>query len=136
MLRRDVEQFIADHGLSSSVTLAGLKPKSEIVNWLRAADVFVLSSAYEGMPMAALEALGCGLPVASTDVGEIRRVVTPGVNGAIVPHGDATALAGAIEQCIDRRSALAGRPCTDAVAEYSPAKIVGHIYSAYRKLLP
>jgi glycosyltransferase involved in cell wall biosynthesis len=82
-LRGEVEAGIATRGIAKRVTLLGALGAARIAGWLRAADLFVLSSAYEGMPIAVLEALACGFPVASTDVGEIRRVVRDGITGRI-----------------------------------------------------
>ncbi|MGH2579015.1 MAG: glycosyltransferase family 4 protein, partial [Actinomycetota bacterium] len=83
VLRGELQAFVRSHGLDRRVALSGPRPQPGVADWLRAADLFVLSSAYEGMPMSVLEALGSGLPVATTDVGEVRRVVRPGVNGEI-----------------------------------------------------
>jgi glycosyltransferase involved in cell wall biosynthesis len=135
VLRGDVERLISAEGLSGAVALIGLQRKSAIADWLRAADLFVLSSAYEGMPMAVLEALGCGLPVLSTDVGEVKRVVKSGVNGEIVASRDARELASAMDRCLSRREAYAGSPCTTAVAAYTADKVVARIYDYYRGFL-
>jgi glycosyltransferase involved in cell wall biosynthesis len=66
------------------VLFAGLRTPAQVADLLRLSDCFALTSAYEGMPMCVLEALGCGIPVVSTRVGEIARVVRPGVTGELV----------------------------------------------------
>lgn len=134
-LRSALQRAIRRKRLTEVVALLGLRPKPEIADCLRAADLFLLSSAYEGMPMAVLESLGSGLPVVSTDVGEIRRLVKPGANGEIALRRDAAALAEAVERCLDRRHEYAGAACCDAVAEFSPSRVVGKIYRAYRLFL-
>src|SRR6185295_17407652 len=70
-------------GIEQRVTFAGLRNSEEVSDLLQIADAFLLTSAYEGMPMAALEALGCGVPVVTTAVGEVSRVVRDGVSGRI-----------------------------------------------------
>ena len=69
----------AKENLAGNAALASYS-SSDIAKALRAADLFVMSSAYEGMPIAVLEALATGVPVVSTDVGELRLVVRDGVN--------------------------------------------------------
>jgi glycosyltransferase involved in cell wall biosynthesis len=55
-------------------------------------DVFVLSSVREGMPLVVIEAMACGIPVVSTDVGGIRNIVQEGNTGFLVPSGDVPAM--------------------------------------------
>jgi glycosyltransferase involved in cell wall biosynthesis len=83
--------------LADSVTFAGSVPHSQTPAFYRAADVFALSSDFDNSPNAVLEAMACGLPVVATDVGGVREFVAEPAGGAIVPPGDAQALAQALE---------------------------------------
>lgn len=134
VLRRQVEQRAARYGLESNVCFGGVKPPREIATCLQASDLFVLSSAYEGMPIVVLEALGSGLPVAATDVGEVSRVVQPGRNGELVAAQEPDSLAEAIRTCRENIQRYRGRPCTDAVQPYTPQHVLMPIYDNYRRL--
>ncbi len=70
-----LRRSIAGLGLTDRVLMAGPRPPEEVEGWLRAADLFVLASAREGCPNAVWEAMACGLPVVSTRVGEVDRMV-------------------------------------------------------------
>lgn len=78
-------------GLKRRVRFAGFD--ANVVRWMRAADGFVLSSRYEGLPMVLLEAGACAVPVVATDVPGTREVVADGETGWLAPAGDAQALA-------------------------------------------
>jgi glycosyltransferase involved in cell wall biosynthesis len=83
-------------GMESCVKLIGAKPPDELIDWLRAADMFVLPTRREGCCNAVLEALSTGLPVITTPAGDNIHFVTNGSNGFIVPHESPTALFEAI----------------------------------------
>ena len=101
-LRRETEILVNELDLPGKVCLAG--SCTDIPACLRAMDVFALSSKREGMPMAVLEAMACGLPVISTDVGNIASLNRSGPHVHLVPAEDVPALAGAMERMmIDRR---------------------------------
>ncbi len=70
-------------------------------------DGLVLPSRLEGFPVTVAEAMLAGLPVIATDVGSVREAVQPGVTGWIVPPNDPDALAQAIDELVDDRSAAA-----------------------------
>ncbi|HEX7062219.1 MAG TPA: glycosyltransferase [Woeseiaceae bacterium] len=134
VLRPELEERIRSAGLQSHVKLIGVQPPPAIAEHLQASDLFVLSSAYEGMPIVVLEALATGLPVAATDVGEVSRAVHPGVNGELVSRHDPASLAAAIRTCRDAIGRLRGKPCADAVQPFTPQEVLKPIYANYRRL--
>jgi glycosyltransferase involved in cell wall biosynthesis len=81
-------------GLERRVFFPGYQ--QDVADWLGAADLFVLSSAGEGLPVALLEAMGLGLPLVATSVGGVPDVLAGSRAGVLVPPGDRAALAGAI----------------------------------------
>lgn len=133
-LRGEVQAGIRARGLQGRVSLLGAVGAVAISGWLRAADLFVLSSAYEGMPIAVLEALACGLPVVSTDVGEIRRVVHDGLTGMLATARDAAALAAAISSTLAATDgpARAAR-CVAAIQPYRPEIVLATLYDNHRR---
>ncbi|WP_243318762.1 glycosyltransferase [Geothrix paludis] len=86
-LRADAER----RGVGQAVRFLG--KRTDVARLMKAADAFVLSSAWEGLPNAVMEALASGLPVVATDVGGVRELVAPGRSGWIVPPRDPAALA-------------------------------------------
>lgn len=99
VLRRELEATVAAKGLSGRVTLPGFRPEPGA--YFRAADVFVLSSRYEGFGNVIVEALEQGVPVVSTDCpAGPREILEDGKYGRLVAVGDARALARAIEAAL------------------------------------
>lgn len=134
VLRDALEQRVARSGAARAVRFLGLRAPDEIRAVLAAADAFALSSAYEGMPMALLEALACGLPVITTAVGEVARVVKPGINGEIASAQSSDAYCGAIKEVLRNLDALGGEPAIAAIRDYVPAKVLEPVYENYRRL--
>jgi glycosyltransferase involved in cell wall biosynthesis len=85
---------IAETGVGDGLSLLGYR--SDVADLMRAADGFLLSSAWEGLPMVLLEAASSELPIVATRVGGNEDAVTDGVNGLLVPAGDPAALARAM----------------------------------------
>lgn len=98
-LEQELRARTDELGLAGVVTLTG--SRGDAVDLAAAADVFVLPSDREAMPVALLEAMAVGTPVVSTDVRGIRDVVRDGDSGLLVPPRDAAALAAAIERVLD-----------------------------------
>jgi len=90
-LRADVERHVAERGLTDVVRLVGLQ--EEVRPYLSALDVYMMSSDFEGLPVALLEAMAMELPVVVTGVGGIPEVVRDGESGALVEKGRPEALA-------------------------------------------
>lgn len=90
--RSYLEQQVARLNLSDHVRFLGPLPSDELKYPLSAADVFVLATANEGWANVFLEAMACGLPVVTTDVGGNKEVVPDEYLGYVIPFGDANAL--------------------------------------------
>ncbi len=86
-LRQHAERL----GVESSVLLTG--PRTDIPQVVKAMDVFAMSSTFEGLPIALLEAMALGKPAVCTSVGGIPRVIRDGQEGFLVPSGRADLLA-------------------------------------------
>lgn len=87
---------VAELGLGERVRMLGKRPPDELSALYSAADLFVLSTRNEGWANVFLEAMACGLPVVTTDVGGNREVVANDDLGLVVPFGDRAALRDAI----------------------------------------
>jgi glycosyltransferase involved in cell wall biosynthesis len=88
----------ARHDLSQRVTFVGYVPQDALGPYYRTADLFVLSSDFDNSPNVVLEAMACGLPVISTNVGGAAEYIVPRDGGALVAARDEQALAAAIEE--------------------------------------
>jgi glycosyltransferase involved in cell wall biosynthesis len=124
------------HGLEDRLHLLGLR--SDVAAILAAADVFVLPSLSEGLPLALLEAMFAGRPIVASDVGEIAATLDRGRAGVLVPPGDSAALAAALDRILtdpDRARALGAAARDRAAARYDVAQMVRHYRSMYDQLL-
>lgn len=91
-LRSELEALVDDLGLRDSVSMPGFVRNTG--PYYRRADLFVLSSAWEGLPTVLIEALEAGTPIVSTDCRSgPREILCDGKYGRLVPVGDAEALA-------------------------------------------
>ena len=98
-LRNRLEARAASGSLAGHVTFVGAR--TDVAEYLRAADLLVLPSRAEGMSNALLEAMACGIPVVASDLPANREVVgRDGRTGWLVAPGDPAALAGAIERLV------------------------------------
>lgn len=93
-LRQELEQCAYSAGVSNAVTLTGFR--TDIPRLLAAMDIYVQSSANEGLSLSILEAMAAGKPVVITDVGGARELVEHGKTGILIPPGSASAIATAL----------------------------------------
>ncbi len=110
--REDLETLAVSRGVADRVHFLGTRGDTERI--LAALDLFTLSSLNEASPVSILEALACGVPVVSTDVGSVRESILEGETGQLVPSGDSEAMRGAVESLLKspekrRRMGVAGR---------------------------
>lgn len=106
------------------------RPHPEVAEHLRAADALLVTSTREGGPLVVKEALACGRPVVSTDVGDVRAVLA-GVPGCAVAAGDPAALAIALRRALDHGpiDAEGQRAAAPYAADIIAARVVA-VYAA------
>jgi glycosyltransferase involved in cell wall biosynthesis len=124
-------------GLERRIRFLGFEPN--VRRWMQAADGFVLSSIWEGLPMALLEAGACGVPAVATDVPGTREVVVDGVTGLLAPPGDADALRGTMDRLMETppkdRRVMGERARQRVIAHYSLKEVLDRWEELYRDLL-
>jgi len=134
VLRGKTLKKIEQLGVAERCILAGLLPAREIADIHRGADLFLLASAYEGMPIALLEAMACGLPVVATAVGEVPKIIRPDVNGELVIERSPAAFAEKMTKVLSRLSRYAGEASLKTSTNYMPRRVLEPIYLNYRRL--
>ena len=134
VLRKQVETSIKDNDLEGDVFLLGAVSQDRVAEYLRLSDLLLLSSAYEGMPRCVVEALGCGVPVVTTNAGEVTRLIKQGENGYIVEEKDPDRFSDYIISTLDNIASFRGRPCLDAVEAFRADKVLETLYETYREL--
>ncbi|WP_169808666.1 glycosyltransferase [Microtetraspora niveoalba] len=98
----DVSREVGERGLGGHVRVLGPVPDARRL--VAAADLLVLSSHYEGLPVVVMEALAAGVPVVSTEVGGLPDLITSGRNGILTEPGSPGALARALLRAMEPRT--------------------------------
>lgn len=134
-LEAEIRELHASLGLGDRVLLLG--HREDAVRVLAACDLFTLASDNEGLPVALMEALALGLPVAATSVGGVPGAVTDGVEGRLVAASDPVALARAIEQLTRDPAARAAMARAAKVAgeRFDIRTAVARIEAVYRDVV-
>lgn len=124
-LKEELIDYVKKRGLTSRVCFKGAV--QDIRRRIENASLFVLSSDYEGIPNALIEAMALGLPVISTDCrpGGARTLITHGVDGFITPIKDSYELSKAIEFMLSnpKKAETMGRYATEIAERLSPQNI-------------
>jgi glycosyltransferase involved in cell wall biosynthesis len=134
--RAAIDAEVARLDAHQQVVFLGLR--KDIPRLLRGADVFLLTSTSEGIPLTLIEAMATGLPVVSTAVGGTGEVVTEGVTGYLCPSRDDAALSQAVLRLasdgeLRRRMGEAGRE--QAVALFSEERMAQRYHELYSEML-
>ncbi|MBX2861558.1 MAG: glycosyltransferase family 4 protein [Vampirovibrio sp.] len=133
--------------INHMIQAKGLTSKIEVHGWIRgeqkqgvinAADIMLLPSYNEGLPLTVLEALANGMPVLSTPVGGIPEAVENGVNGYLVPPGDTTALAQQISTLtteVQQRQTMGQKSLRRAQEKFDHRLIFNQLEALYQNLI-
>ncbi len=135
-MRDELSRMVRELGLEKAVNLMGRRV--DIERLLCGADAFVMSSKREGLPMALLEAMASGLPIAATRAGGIPEVVRDGQDGLLVDCEDPVQLAGAIQRLChdgDLRTRLGKAARKSAESTFSFVNIARQYENIYHGLL-
>ncbi|HTJ86325.1 MAG TPA: glycosyltransferase [Terriglobales bacterium] len=135
-LREQLKAYVKAQKLGDRVHLLG--KQNNVPNILAASDVFVLSSNWEGNPLAVMEAMAAGLPVIATQVGGVPELVQSGDQGFLVPAGDCIRFTGAMKALIDSaetRHAMGRAAQTRAMREFKVERMVEGYANLYREMV-
>jgi glycosyltransferase involved in cell wall biosynthesis len=122
--RRALDDEARSLGLGEQVEFLG--HRDDIPELLRTADVFVLPSLYEGLPVSVLEAMAAGTPVVATAIAGTEEAVVHGESGLLVPPGDPAAIAAAIQDVVSD-AALARKLVTGGKARVRAMFSADHV---------
>jgi glycosyltransferase involved in cell wall biosynthesis len=137
LLEEKLKTFIADNGLSCFVQFEGWvsgDKKVELLNW---ADVFILPSFNDGLPVAVLEAMSYGCAIISTPVGGILEVLHDHENGIVVQPGNHVEINNAITYMVNHRDKVEtfGAKSKEIIAPFFPSSVLMHLKDIYNSLL-
>ncbi len=125
--KKELDNLVADYNLQNRVFFPG--NIQNIAEEMEKNSIFVLSSNYEGMPNALMEAMALGLPCISTDcpVGGPRFLINNDVNGILVPVGDAKSLANAMKELLENpgKATLLGNNAFEIARQLTADKVYG-----------
>lgn len=127
-LRDEISSEISRLGLGKQATMLGPLPPEKLAELQRVCNVFVLTSAYEGLPLVVLEALACGTPVVTTRCGETPNLLS--ANSGVVCQGSTpVAVADALRKVLQNPDNYPIEACVKTAEPYSAQTVVGGIYS-------
>jgi glycosyltransferase involved in cell wall biosynthesis len=136
-LQSETEALVRAAGLERVIRFIGVR--HDVPELMSAADGYVMSSAWEGMPIVLLEAASAGLPIVATAVGGNQEVVRADESGYLVPPRDSAALAAAMLRLMELpesvRRALGERGQEYVRSEYSLDRVVDRWEALYREVL-
>jgi glycosyltransferase involved in cell wall biosynthesis len=131
-----LSRLIDDLDLASHVRLLGFR--ADVGDLLRAADLVVLPSLWEGLSVSLLEAMAAGRPIVTTTIGSNREVTRDGAVASLVPPKDPAALASAITALAghpDRRAALGRAAWAEQQSRYTMEQMLAGYMEQYDLLL-
>jgi glycosyltransferase involved in cell wall biosynthesis len=136
--RKELAARHAELRLADCVEFAGAQNHDQVLDWWQRADIAVLTSDNEGMPVSLMEAAACGVPAVATAVGGIPELVETSVTGLLAPPGNPAAFADALETLLkdsSRRAAMGVAARQRAVERFSLTRQVDALLALWSEVL-
>ena len=130
----DLRRAAAERGIADRVRWLGFRP--DVADYIAAGDVFCLSSIWEGVPLAAQEAILLGVPIVATAVGGMPELVEDAVTGRLVPPRDPAALGAALRQVLSSealRKTFADGARARLQERFSTERMLARLAAEYRE---
>ncbi|MBZ0257409.1 glycosyltransferase [bacterium] len=123
-LLNDLKRKAFEMKISDSVFFLGAQSQPIVADWMRAADVFLMTSSFEGFPIALLEAHACGLPAVTSDAGDVSEILRHGKSGEVIYKQDADDYAAALLRVLTMEREQTVAQCVAAVEAYKPPAVI------------
>jgi glycosyltransferase involved in cell wall biosynthesis len=131
-LSSQLDAEVTQLGLSDRVSMLGSVDQAKLANLHRLCSIFVLSSAYEGLPLVVLEALACGTPVVTTRCGETPNLLADD-SGVVCEERTPTAIAAAMRRVLFNPDDYPAEACVQTAKPYGARHVIGDVYSEMLK---
>ncbi len=116
-------------GLTHRITLLGAVSQAYLLTLYQVSKLFILTSVYEGLPFAALEALACGIPVVTTKAGDLPNLITS-QNGIVCHDRSPDTIAKAVTKILEYPLAFPVSKCKETSRPYSAEIVIGKVYES------
>ena len=137
-LRADVERCVERLKLCRHVQLSGALAQNEVIDAMSQADIFLLPSLAEALPVSLMEAHAIGMPVVATQVGSVDQIVQDGISGFLAPPGDSEALCQRLDDLLARTDdwpAMASAGCRHIAAHFDIERLNDRLVDLYSQVL-
>jgi len=133
--RRDLERLVQKKGLTGRVSFPGYRSQAELREYFARADLFVMTSFAEGIPVVLMEAMAKGVPVVAPRITGIPELVEHGISGLLTTPGDVDDLVSGMERLLadaDLRAALAAEARKTVAAKFSLTTETGRLSKIFQ----
>jgi glycosyltransferase involved in cell wall biosynthesis len=133
-LKGEILRHLKEQGMEEFISFPGLQ--TDVLPWLSAMDIFMMTSEFEGLPVALLEAMSTGCAVVCTDAGGIKEVIRPGQDGFMLPVEEWKEPVKPLSQLVENRAMIReyGEKARQRVIEsFSLRAMVGQIEEVYHQ---
>jgi glycosyltransferase involved in cell wall biosynthesis len=134
-LQSDIEKAVNQYNLKDRVHFTGVVGALQLAEIMKACHALILSSGFEGLPVIMLEALASGLPVVSTNTGEVKTILKEGVTGRLIEKPDPKWLADGIFDTLQYPERYNRIACVQSVQPYQSPNVLKPLFETIRTLV-